>query len=65
MVDIKRNIANYFGNTNLEKKHCKVVKSIERWVKDALKREKLTVFSMIGLRRLVKSVVFQEGKFLT
>lgn len=50
MVDIKRNIANYFGNTNLEKKHCKVVKSIERWVKDALKREKLTVFSMIGLR---------------
>ena len=40
MVDKNRKTANFFRNTSTENKLFKVIKSIEMWVTDALKREK-------------------------
>ena len=44
MADEERKIVNSFGNSSYGKKLSKVVKLIDRWVLDVLKREEMAKF---------------------
>ena len=44
MADEERKIVNSFGNSSYGKKLSKVVKLIDRWVVDVLKREEMAKF---------------------
>ena len=46
LADKRKKIGNCFRNTSYQKRLSKVVKSIERWVMDALKWKKLQSFSL-------------------
>ena len=49
MAEVKRKIEYLFINTCHENKLSKVVKSIERWVMNALKREKKTTYIFFAM----------------